>query len=107
HGGVSRCDPAAPAPSGEPFGKPVDDVSTIGKDGYLGAPMPHLQSRHSRLQFHAIVRCCRCPATQFTHSAIGVENAHPPAARPRVPQACSIGIGYRTVDTSAVNEIGR
>src|SRR5262249_12761572 len=39
HGGVSRCDPAAPVPGGEPFGEPVDDVSTIGKDGYLGARM--------------------------------------------------------------------
>src|SRR4029453_4327068 len=103
HGGVGRCDPAAPSPGGEPFGKPVNDVSTIGKDGYLGARMQHLQGSNSRLQLHAIVCCGRCPATQFTHSAIGVENAHSPAARPRVPQACSIGIGYRTVHISALN----
>src|SRR5262249_24772194 len=102
HGGVGRCDPAAPAPGGEPFGEPVDDISTIGKDGDLGARMQRLQGGNSRHQLHAIVRCCRDPAAQFTHPAIGVENTHPPAARPGVPQACSIGISYRTVHTSAL-----
>src|SRR5215510_16479683 len=37
HGGVGRCDPAASAPGWEPFGEPVDDISTIGKDGDLRA----------------------------------------------------------------------
>jgi hypothetical protein len=37
-----------------------------------------LQGGNSRLQLHTVVRCCRCPAAQFTHPAIGVENTHPP-----------------------------
>src|SRR5215471_20720041 len=94
HGSVGRCDPAAPAPGGKPFGETVDDISTIGKDGRLGAGVQHLHGSYRRLQLHAVVRGCHFPATQFTHRAIGIEDTYPPATRSGVPQACSISIGY-------------